>query len=80
MAKIQGIKIRIINPLLIRRFGSGIIECDPTMARRYVEKGIAKYLNVMGEEPIIASVQNIKEKVIEYFFRETIFPSSIIPI
>lgn len=63
---------------MVRRFGREI-NADPNMAQIYVNKGLAEF----SDEPKQNRFSNFvseKMKEVKAFFRETIFPDSIIPV
>lgn len=82
----KGVKIEFIEPTLIRRMSKFIV-CDPSVAKVYISKGLAKYVKdeeisiskkeetipeVKEEEPVL-DVKPESVKVVN-----TIFPSDII--
>jgi hypothetical protein len=76
---IKGVKIRLTNTDLIRRFGNVELEVDPRLARTYVEKGFAIYKQISNS--VMNNVQVIEEVVvsqINFIYRNKIFPDFII--
>ena len=83
---VKGVKIEFIDATLIRRM-SRFIVCDPSVAKVYVSKGLAKYIDeeilpVKKEEPDIEveskKVEVKKEPSKEENKPDVIFPSNII--